>query len=479
VTNRIEPDLGSGAAPEASTLDRRLAILVAGTFFMEILDGTILSTAAPDIADSLSVRAPDIGIAITAYLITLAVLIPLSGWLADRWGSRTVFVSAIVLFSVASGLCALSTSLAELTVLRVLQGAGGALMVPVGRLVVLRGTAKRDVIRAIAFLTWPALVAPIAAPPVGGLLTTYLSWHWIFLINLPLGAIALIGAVRLVPQLRVAQPPPMDWPGFVQTSGCLAALVLAMTALGAESVNAPLVGTAAAVALALGATAYRHLRRAEHPLLDLDLLRIRTFRASHAGGGVFRATVFAVPFVLPLMFQEAFGWSPVRAGALVTAVFVGNLAIKPVTTAILHRWSFRTVIMSSIVVVSLTMLLCALITARTPLPALIALLVISGAARSMGFTAYNTIVFADVDQAQLSPANTLSSTLQQLAGGLGVAVGALGLQIGASVGADVGWFGDSETLPYRITFVLLAALTLTSLVDAFRLGGAAGQQLRG
>jgi EmrB/QacA subfamily drug resistance transporter len=479
VTKSIEPDTGSGAAPQPSTLDRRLAVLVAGTFFMEILDGTILSTAAPDIADSLGVRAPDIGIAITAYLITLAVLIPLSGWLADRWGSRTVFISAIVLFSVASGLCAFSTSLTELTALRVLQGAGGALMVPVGRLVVLRGTAKRDVIRAIAFLTWPALVAPIAAPPVGGLLTTYLSWHWIFLINLPLGAIALIGAVRLVPQVRVAEHPPMDWPGFLQTSGCLAALVLAMSASGAESVNGPLVGTAACVALVLGATAYRHLKRAEHPLLDLDLLRIRTFRTAHAGGGVFRATVFAIPFVLPLMFQEAFGWSPVRAGALVTAVFVGNLAIKPVTTAILHRWSFRTVIMSSIVVVSLTMLLCAFITARTPLPAVIVLLVISGAARSMGFTAYNTIVFADVDQAQLSPANTLSSTLQQLAGGLGVAVGALGLQIGATLGSDVGWLGNGTTLPYRITFVLLTVLTLTSLVETYRLGGAAGQQLRG
>jgi EmrB/QacA subfamily drug resistance transporter len=460
---------------QAPSLDRRLAVLVAGTFFMEILDGTILSTAAPDIARSLDVRAADIGVAITSYLVTLAVLIPISGWLADRWGTRTVFIAAIVLFSVSSGLCALSPSLPVLTALRVLQGAGGALMVPVGRLVVLRGTAKRDVIRAIAFLTWPALVAPIAAPLAGGLLTTYLSWHWIFLINLPLGALALIAALRLVPQVRLAEPRPMDWPGFLHTSGSLAALVLAMSALGAEVINVPLVLGAGAVSLILGGAAYRHLTRTTDPLLDLGLLRVRTFRVSHAGGGTYRATVFAVPFVLPLMFQEAFGWSAVRAGALVMAVFVGNLAIKPLTTPILRHWRFRTVIIWSVVVVSATMLLFATIGPGTPLPALVALLVISGAARSVGFTAYGTIMFADIDQSQMTPANTLSSTLQQLAGGLGVAVGALGLQIGALIG----WFGSAAAVPYRITFVLLAVLTLTSLLEAFRMGRDAGHQLRG
>lgn len=476
--SKAEPAADSaepGAAANRSTVDRKLAVLVAGTFFMEILDGTILSTAAPDIAHDLGVRAADIGIAITAYLVTLAVLIPISGWLADRFGTRTVFIAAIVLFSVASGLCALSTSLPQLTALRVLQGAGGALMVPVGRLVVLRGTAKRDVIRAIAFLTWPGLVAPIAAPLLGGVLTTYLSWHWIFLINLPLGVIALIGAVRLVPQLREPQPSPLDWPGFLHTSGCLAALVLAMSAFGAETIDVPLALGASAAAVVFGLAAYRHLTRAATPLLDLGLLAVRTFRVAHAGGGIYRATVFAVPFVLPLMFQEAFGWSAIRAGALVMAVFVGNLGIKPVTTAILRRWQFRTVLMWSVAIVIITMLLFATITPHTPVPALVLLLVISGAARSVGFTAYNTIMYADIDQSQMTPANTLSSTLQQLAGGLGVAVGALGLQVGALLG----WFGTATITPYRITFGLLAVLTLTSLVEAYRMGADAGHQLRG
>jgi EmrB/QacA subfamily drug resistance transporter len=455
-------------------LDRRLAVLVAGTFFMEILDGTILSTAAPDIARSLDVRAADIGVAITAYLVTLAVLIPISGWLADRWGTRTVFVAAIVLFSVASGLCALSSSLPGLTALRVLQGAGGALMVPVGRLVVLRGTAKPDVISAIAFLTWPALVAPIAAPVIGGLLTTYLSWHWIFLINLPLGVLALIGALRLVPQVRRSSLPPLDWPGFLATSGSLAALVLALSALGAATIDGPLVLGAGVTALVLGGLAGRHLLRAAEPLLDLEVLRVRTFRVAHAGGGIYRATVFAVPFVLPLMFQVAFGWSAVRAGALVMALFAGNLAIKPATTPILRHRSFRTVIVWSVVIVSTTMLLFATIGPGTPLPVLVVLLVISGAARSVGFTAYNTIMYADLDELQMNPANTLSSTLQQLAGGLGVAVGALGLQIGVLIP----WFGTATATPYRITFVLLAVLTLAGVPEAVRMGPDAGHQLR-
>jgi hypothetical protein len=258
------------------------------------------------------------------------------------------------------------------------------------------------------------------------------------------------------------------------SSGALGALVLALSALGAETINGPLVLGSGACALVFGLAAYRHLVRATDPLLDLGLLGVRTFRVAHAGGGIYRATVFAVPFVLPLMFQEAFGWSAVRAGALVMAVFVGNLGIKPLTTPILHRWRFRTVIVGSVVVVSATMLLFAAIEPGTPVPVLVGLLIVSGAARSVGFTAYNTIMYADIDQEQMTPANTLSSTLQQLAGGLGVAVGALGLQIGALIG----WFGTATVTPYRITWVLLAVLTLTVLVEAFRLGGDAGDELR-
>jgi len=451
-----------------------VAVLVSGTLFMEILDGTIISTAAPDIGRSLHVQAADVGVVITAYAVAVAVLIPVSGWLANRLGTRSVFLTAITVFTVASGLCALSRSLPVLVAFRVLQGAGGALMVPVGRLVVLRETAKRDLITAIAFLTWPALAAPVVAPLAGGLITTYLSWPWIFLINLPLGMVALLCAVAMVPQLRPPRGERIDLAGFAQTAGCLATLVLAISALGSTPTNWAFAAGSGLVAVLLLATSVRHLLGAAHPLLELDLLSIRTFRLPHFSGGVFRATVFAVPFVLPLMLQNAFGWTPVRAGALVMAVFAGNLAIKPATTYLLNRWGFRSVITGSVSVVSLTMLGCAGLQAGTPVALMVALLVISGAARSVGFTAYATLTFADVDQQRMTAANTLSATLQQLAGGLGVAVGALALQLGT------GLTGQAATtpLPYRITFVALALLTSTCLAEARRTGADAGHQLR-
>lgn len=457
----------------ATVSRRRTAVLVAGTFFMEILDGTILATAAPDIAVALGVQAADVGVAITAYLVSLAVLIPVSGWLADRWGTRTVFLTGIVVFTLASGLCALSTSLLALSVLRVLQGAGGALMVPVGRLVVLRDTAKVDLIRAIALLTWPALVAPVVAPLAGGLLTTYLSWHWIFLINLPLGLVAAACAVTMVPQHQAATRRPMDWSGFWQVSACMAALVLALSALGSPATPWPFVSVAGGCGVLLAATSLRHLRRSEHPLLDLEVFRIETFRLPHATGSLFRATVSAVPFVLPLMFQERFGWSAVQAGAMVMAVFAGNLAVKPLTTAILRRWPFRTVIAASVLVVSATMLLCAFITPTTSAAVVVALLVTSGAARSVGFTAYGTLAFADVEAPQMTAASTLSATVHQLAGGFGVAIGALGLQLGAAVGGEAA----APAMPYQLTFVLLALLTLGCLVGAAGLAADAGHRL--
>ena len=457
-----------------SIVSRRVALLVSGTLFMEILDGTIISTAAPDIGRSLHVRAADVGVVITAYAVAVAVLIPVSGWLANRLGTRSVFLTAIATFTVASGLCALSRSLPVLVAFRVLQGAGGALMVPVGRLVVLRDTAKRDLIRAIAFLTWPALTAPVVAPLAGGLITTYLSWPWIFLINVPLGVAALPFAAATIPQLRSPAAQLIDLSGFAQTAGGLACLVLAISALGSTPTSWTFAGGAGLAAALLLATSTRHLLRAAHPLLELDLLAIRTFRLPHFSGGTFRATVFAVPFVLPLMLQDAFGWTPVTAGALVMSVFAGNLSIKPATTYLLNRWGFRSVITGSVSVVSLTMVGCAGLTASTPLAVMVVLLVISGAARSVGFTAYGTLTFADVDQQRMTAANTLSATLQQLAGGLGVAVGALALQLGT------GLTGQPATavLPYRLTFITLALLTSTCLVEARRAGADAGDHLR-
>ena len=452
------------------TRQRNIALLVAGTFFMENLDGTILTTAAPSIGRSLGVPSVAVGITITAYLLTLAVLIPLSGWITRRLGSRRIFLAAIAIFTLASVLCALSTNLPELTIMRVLQGIGGAMMVPVGRLAVLRVTDRADLIRAIALLTWPALLAPIVAPLAGGIITTYFTWHWIFLINVPLGIVAFFAALRIIPTEERESPPRLDWLGLVLTCTGLGSLVYLGSLLAERDPGMILTIGWAVVGFGLVGLAIAHQLRAPHPLLDLRALRIETFRLSHAGGSLFRLTVNAVPFLLPLLFQDVFGYSPLLSGALVLFVFVGNLAIKPATTSLLRRFGFPAVIVAASAAAALSMALMALLSSSTPLWVVIVLLTASGVARSTGFTAYNTIAFADVERVEMTDANTLASTLQQLAAGFGVAVGAVALRLGDSFGSGSGAFG--------FAFAVLALLTALATVEGLLLSKSAGENIR-
>jgi EmrB/QacA subfamily drug resistance transporter len=447
--------------------------LIAGAFFMENLDGTIISTAAPRMARSLGTAPADINIVMTAYLVTLAVLIPASGRLTERLGARPVFLTAITVFTVASGLCALSGDLAVLTATRVLQGVGGAMMVPVGRLVVLRTTDRRDLVTAIAYLTWPALLAPVVAPLLGGLFVTYASWRWIFLVNLPLGVVFLVAALRMVPATGAGgERAGFDTTGFALTGTGLAAAVLGMEELGGGALALPLAALgAAAVLLALSAV---HLRRAEQPLLDLRTLAIPTYRAATVGGSVFRTTVSATPFLLPLMFQSAFGWGPLRSGAMVIAVFVGNVGIKPLTTPMMRRYGFRPVVLASTAALAVSCAACAALSATTPLWVTAFVLLACGVFRSTGFTGYNTLQFADVGQDVLPAANTLAATAQQLASGLGVAVAALALRGAATLSGS----GAQAPGPYRVAWLVIAVLTAVSGVQALRLPGDAGSAAR-
>lgn len=451
-----------------------LAALVAGTFFMELLDGTIVSTAAPAIARSLGVQSAAVGITVTAYLVTLAVLVPISGWLTDRVGTRTVFAVAIIVFTVASALCAVSSSLPELVGWRILQGAAGALMVPVGRLVVLRTTGKDDLVRAIAILTWPALAAPIVAPFLAGVLVDALSWHWIFLVNVPFGVVAVVLALALVPQERSARRVPFDWAGSVLACAGLGGLVVAASLLAL--VHVPFVATAVA---AVGGSvccwlAVRHFQHAEHPILGLDAFRLETFRISHAGGSLFRGAVSAIPFVLPLLFQDAWGWSALRAGTAVLWVFVGNLGIKPATTPLLRAFGYRSVVIGSTLIAVLSTVAMVFLAPDTPFWLLAALLVVSGASRSTGFTAYNTLAFADVDQSAMTPANTLSSTLQQVASGFGVAVAAVVLRIAASMTGG----GQASSVPYAAALWVIAGLLAAACAEGIAMSPGAGERVR-
>jgi EmrB/QacA subfamily drug resistance transporter len=455
-----------------------LALLVAGATFMELLDGTVIATAAPHMARSFGVQSVDISVAITAYLLTVAVLIPLSGWLSDRFGARRLFAAAIAVFTLASVLCAVSTNLAELTGFRVVQGIGGAMMVPVGRLVVLRDTAKDEVIAAIAYLTWPALLAPVLAPAVGGVLTTYASWRWIFLINVPLGVTAFVLTFRLVPDLRAPSRDPLDWIGLLVTVAGLGALVYGASLLDERAIAGLTVSLTLGASVLFLAIAVWHLRRTASPLVDLGALKIRTFRITQTGGSLFRVSIYAVPFLLPLMFQDDFGWSAAKSGTLVIFVFIGNLVIKPATTPLLRRFGFRTVLLAALVSAAAATALTGWLTASTPLVVLAAVLVAGGVFRSVGFTCYNTIAFADIDADGLTHANTLLATISQLAQGVAIAAAALALRWGDALRGAFGQPGSAH-VPYTIAFVVMASLLVVPLIEAWRLPSTAGATIGG
>ncbi|GIM88472.1 MFS transporter [Paractinoplanes toevensis] len=449
---------------------RWLALLVAGAYFMEFLDATVIAPAAPHIAADLGVAPVTVNVTITAYVLTIAVLIPISGWLTERFGARRVFAVAIAVFTLASAGCAAAVNLPMLVGTRVLQGVGGAMMVPVGRLVVIRTTEKTDLVRAVAYLTWPALVAPLLAPALGGFLSEYASWRWIFLINLPLGVIALLLSFRLVPDVRADDPGPLDLRGFLLGATGIAALVVGLEGVAESHPDWPLaIGALALAAVALAATV-GHLLRAHRPLVDLSILQVRTYRVTALGGSVFRAVITAIPFLLPLFFQIGFGWTAAQAGLVVIALFAGNVGIKPATTPLMRHLGIRTVMLGAVLASAVCLVGIAFLRQSTPIVPLLALLTLSGIFRSIGFTTYNTVAFADVPGERMTSANTLMSTVQELGGGLGVAVGALLVRLGAGVSVDGA---------YRFAFLFLAALLLVPAVDAFRLPRDAGNLVAG
>ena len=452
------------------------ALLVAGAFFMEFLDGTVIATALPDMARDFGVTAVELNIGISAYLITLAVLIPASGWIADRFGARAIFTLALAIFTLASVFCGLSTEVHIFVAMRILQGVGGALMVPVGRLAVLRTTPKHQLIKAIATLTWPALVAPIIGPPLGGFITRYASWHWIFFINVPLGLAAIILSLRIIPDIRETERRSFDLSGFITTSVAMVSLVTAMERLGDRQPQ--IWPTLALAALGFGCLLYsiRHFRRAAAPMVRLDALQVPTFRVTMYGGSLFRASISAVPFLLPLLFQVGFGMDPFHSGLLVLAVFVGNLTIKPATTPLIRWLGFRRLLLINGALNVCSLLACALLTPQTPVWAIMLILYLGGVFRSIQFTGVSTLAFADVPAAQMSDANTLFSTASQLAVGLGITLGAIGIRLGGQVGD---WLHLSTVpgIAFRLSFVFIALICLVGMIDSLHLTKTAGSSV--
>ena len=446
---------------------RGVALLVAGALFMEILDATIITPAIPLIARSLDVEPFDVNVAITAYLVTVAVLIPVSGWMSDRFGTRRVFISAIALFTLASIGCAASISLPMLVAMRVVQGIGGALMVPVGRLLVLRSTAKSDLVRAIALLTWPALAAPVVAPVLGGAVATVGSWRWIFIVNIPLGIIGFLLALKLIHGKAQPNPTPLDWRGLAALGTGIAAALIALEGIRVQGTNWAHVAVGGVVAAAALAVAVWHLLRYRYPLVDLRVLRVPTLRITVSAGSVYRLVITAVPFLLPLQFQLDFGWTPIAAGTLVAALFAGNIAIKPFTTPLMRRYGIRRVLLVNGLVSVACFGWLATIAADTPVTLIAIILFFSGALRSIGFTAYNSVAFADVDPGELAHANTLNAAVQELAAGIGIAVAAVLLGTFTQI-------SHSADQAYPFTYLTLGALLALTIIETLRLPRRAG-----
>jgi EmrB/QacA subfamily drug resistance transporter len=454
----------SPATPSGSSFPRGMALLVAGAFFMEILDATIIAPAIPLIAESFGVEAVDVNVAISAYLVTVAVLIPASGWMADRFGVRRIFITAIAVFTIASIGCAASVSLPMLVGMRVLQGVGGAMMVPVGRLAVLRYSDKSDLVRAIALLTWPALAAPILAPALGGAIATFASWRWIFLINIPIGIVGFLLALKLVHGEPTPSVRALDWRGLLLIGLGISAALIALEHIRVSGTDWLFVGIGASVAAVLLVWAIRHLLCSDTPLVELKVLRVQTLRITVTAGALYRMVITAVPFLLPLQFQLVFGWSPLAAGLMVVALFVGNLTIKPATTPLMRRFGIRRVLIVNGIASVGCFGLLALLQPGLPVVAIAAILYVSGALRSIGFTAYNSLAFSDVEGDDLTHGNTLNASVQELGAGLGIAIAALLLSVLSS---------------YPYAYLVLGALLAVTLIESLRLPPDAGSHVSG
>ena len=455
--------------------ERLIPIIVATGLFMENTDSTILATALPSIAADLNQDPVALKLALTAYIVSLAVFIPISGWMADRFGSRTVFRAALGVFMAGSLLCAISTSLPAFVAARFFQGMGGAMMVPVGRLVILRSVPRSAFVSAMAWLTMPALVGPVLGPPLGGFITTYADWRWIFVINIPIGIAGIVLATLYLPEVREPERRKLDRTGFLLSGFGLALLMLGFSTGGRHLIPIEASLASGLVGAVLIGLYVLHARRTAFPLLDLSLLRVPTLFNGLMGGFLFRIGVGATPFLLPLMLQLGFGLSPLQSGLLTFASAAGAMVMKGLAAHILRLAGFRAVLAWNALVSAAFLGASGLFTPATPALVMLAVLLVGGCFRSLQFTAINTIVYSDVPPERMSAATSLVGTSQQISLGAGVALG--GLALDAATRFRVGQ--ELTAGDFWPAFLLVALLSASSTLFFRRLDPDAGADMAG
>ncbi len=439
---------------------RIVPITIAAALLMENIDSGVIATSLPQIARDLGEDPVTLKLALTSYLLSLAVFIPISGWVADRFGARNVFRVAIIIFTVASIWCGYSNSLEHMVMARALQGVGGSMMIPVGRAILLRAIPREQIVNAMVYLTVPALVGPLIGPPLGGFITEYFDWRWIFWVNVPVGIIGVALATAFMPNVREDVRVPLDVLGFFLSGIGLSALIFGLTSFSGRLMSGAVAPAMAALGVVCLVAYYFHARRHPYPILKLDLLHIPTFRVSVLGGAMFRIGAGAIPFLLPLLLQLVFGFDPFASGSITFVSAVGAMSMKFVVQPILRRFGFRTILLWNSIIAALFVLVNGFFTATTPMWLLMTILLFGGFFRSLQFTSLNAVAYSDMPQADVSQASTLSSAIQQTSIAAGVAFAAFTLETVRDFRGD----GVLVQQDFTIAFCLIAAVTAISVL---------------
>ena len=461
-------------SPREQRSIRMIPYIVGCALFMQMLDSTVVATALPMIADSLGTDVIRTNTIITSYLLAVAVFVPISGWAADRFGARKVFITAIVLFTLSSLACTAAQTLNQLIAARIIQGTAGAMMVPVGRIILLRRVPKDQLLSAMAVLSLPALLGPIIGPPVGGFFATYMTWHWIFLINIPVGILGVMLVLRYIRADIPDSRPPLDWLGFILSAIALASLVVSFESIGHSELTPKQLGILFSTGVITALWYIWHAKQAAFPIIDLSLLRVRSFAISVFGGNLFRFSLGSVPFMLAILLQLGFGMSAFAAGMVTFTSAIGAIVIKPIAPRIIRRFGYRNVLMYNALLTGLFIALCGFFHADTPLWWMSLILAIGGVFRSLQFMAVNTLTYADLDSNAMSRASSFAAMAQQLGISLGVACAAITLNVsmawrqGTNVTADDLFWG----------FIVIGGLTAISSLSFKRLPLEAGSALQ-